>query len=705
MDGGARKLIVMVGLLALTSIISMGVLTTDGNNYPSDEEFFSGCLNLEMSGLEQVKKAVSKRKYVKARKEYIRFLKTRRNPLGEFDWRDFNKTENRKATYKTAEADKIVGNLLTACGQTYQFGVDIDWTVNPSNPYTKEWTWVLNRFDFWNTLKEAYWSTGDERYAKAFVAQLRDWITDNADPPISSFNGEGSMWRTLDAAYRISTTWLNAFYGFLASPNFNDESILMMVKSMYVHGVHLQSHPTSNNWLSMEMNALYKLATFFPEFKTAEEWQKMAADRMFKEQTAQVYPDGAQKELSPGYHGMALNNMLDIYKIATENMSYLPEGYQRGLEKMYECFLKIRLPNGRTPGVNDSYWAVNADDQIKEGLVYFPYRQDFKYIATMGERGTAPTFTSCWMPWAGWYVMRSGWEDNALYALYEVGPYASGHAHEDKLSFVLAGYGDLLLVEGGNYSYDESDFRKYVVSARAHNVSRVDGEDQNRASQRSKKGVVESLAPLNNKWITNEEFDFGEGWYTEGYGPRNNKTVSQYRALLFIRDLGWIVFDVFNPLDKNDHIYESFFHVNSSDATIDEKWAIVTSTKKEKSNIMIIPMRRDGLSVSIANGQIEPEVQGWFNTRGNEIMPIATAIYKRQSAGLCVEPYLFLPVAKGTSLSVVSTFFSYDNSCGVTLSDGTSITMKYGLKDGALSLLKYIISIPNENTQYEVKVL
>ena len=38
----------------------------------------------------------------------------------------------------------------------------------------------------------------------------------------------------------------------------------------------------------------------------------------------------------------------------------------------------------------------------------------------------------------------------------------------------------MLLTEGGNYAYDDFEMRRYVLSTRAHNTIRIDGQDQNR---------------------------------------------------------------------------------------------------------------------------------------------------------------------------------------------------------------------------------
>ncbi len=49
------------------------------------------------------------------------------------------------------------------------------------------------------------------------------------------------------------------------------------------------------------------------------------------------------------------------------------------------------------------------------------------------------------------------------YMLFDAGPFGYGHQHEDALSFVIYAYGKYMLVDPGNYPYDSSEWRKYVL--------------------------------------------------------------------------------------------------------------------------------------------------------------------------------------------------------------------------------------------------
>ena len=151
-------------------------------------------------------------------------------------------------------------------------------------------------------------------------------------PPLWADQGAGSRWRTIEAGIRMQI-WGDTFLLFLPSPSFTDDAIVTMVRSMVEHARYLMTHNTGGNWLTMEMNGLYHVGVLFPEFKEAAEWRRFAAERMRAELESQVYPDGAQYELAPGYHNVALSNFVGIVRLARLAGYELPDGYMEQLEK------------------------------------------------------------------------------------------------------------------------------------------------------------------------------------------------------------------------------------------------------------------------------------------------------------------------------------------------------------------------------------
>lgn len=687
-----EKLLVRFANPSGTSVATTRTFAIMDGPITSDEEFYGNVLNLFYPGLEEVRRAVGAKDYKAAQKAYVKYLKTRQTPVWSFDWRDFDKASSRVAGYDTSAADKVVDNLLSSCSVPYQYGKHIDWAINPTKPYYMEWTWQLSRHPFWRTLGQAYWATGDEKYAKAFVRQLRGWIIDNPLPD-NAANIDYSRWRTIETGIRSAGVWPESFFRFLGSPSFDDESIVMMVKSFYEHGVHLENFPSGGgNWLTMEMNGLYHIAVIFPEFMASPRWEKISAEKLYAEQKIQFLGDGAQIELAPGYHGVSVSNMFSVVPFARLNGKKLPGGYIENFQQMYEYYMNICFPDGKTPAVNDSGWG-DCRSWLQKGYDNFPDRKDFLYVATEGKEGTEPAYKSLWMPWAGWYEMRSGWDSKALHAHFDVGPFSGWHSHEDALSLLLSAYGDRLLSECGTYAYDTSVWRAYAISARGHNVVRVDGKDQEWRKAGDGKSF-ENEEPMGNRWITNDKFDFGEGWYRTGYGPEIDQTVSQYRALLYLKDRCWLMFDMFLPTDNAKHTYETSFHLNEAEAEVKPGLQAVVGTHEGVANLAIVPLNSKGLDVNIVCGQETPEVQGWIHDErcgAYGCRPVATPIYKRQAAGQWVEPYLLYPVKAGEEFPVESVKAKGAGRYIVTFKDGTRITVNLTPGAESLGTLSYSI--------------
>jgi YD repeat-containing protein len=580
-----------------------------------------------------------------------------------------------------ARADEILDHTFRFVGcPPHRLGEQIAWNEDPFS--YDQWAIALNRHTHWLTLGQAYAATGDEKYAREFAAQLKGW-TEAMPVHIGPHWIEGPYTESsraalsLDAGIRMGQTWFPAFCYFRRSPSFGVEAQSAWLTSLYDHALYLmdprQYHETSN-WGTMEANGLLHLGLMLPEFREAPLWRDTAARRLASQLTAQVYPDGAQMELTPGYHGVTLGNLLGALRLARRVGYAMPDGFETGLERMFDYYVRIRVPDGRTPPLNDS-GAESTQRWLEQGHELFPERADLAYFAKAG--GEPPAYTSCLLPHAGWAVMRSGWGPQDSYLLFDAGPFGSGHQHEDKLHLLLHAGGKLLLTEPGNYSYDASDWRRYVLSTRGHNCVLVDGLEQNR---RRVPGTFVATEPLDARWVSAEDFDYAVGTYADGFGPDNDRTVAHRREVLFIRPDYWIVVDVLAPSDDRPHVYEALFHLDVESAAIDETSAAVIG-KTAAGGLAILPLTPQGLSATIAQGQREPVVQGWLPTgRHNELRPIPTAVLRAEGAGRRVLAYALVPFSMETSLPRVEPVASGDGAltAKLTWADGAVHEFAYG---------------------------
>ena len=637
----------------------------------SDQDFFEA-LDLSRSELTAVKKAVDAKDWAGAKKAFAEHIRSRKKPVWFSDWKNRSEPQDRDAEVELVRvgdravknvdldrAGRVVVNKLTSCNVEQDFGSEINWELNPIN--YKEWTWQLSRHPFWVTLGQAYWKTGDEKYAQAFMRQLKHWI-DHVLVPVGEDGNRWyddakmgtdhtNCWRTIECGIRMGQTWPAAFYYFLSSPTFTDDLVCLMVKSMVEHVRHLTLWPRGGNWQTMQANGQYHVGTLFPEFKEAESWRKIAMQSLYEELDKQVYPDGAQIELSSGYHQVSLRNFVMAYSVAKLNAMPVPEDFVTKLERMYHYDLYLAMPNLKMPALNDG-GQTDIRPYLRGGFKFFPERTDFLWGATDKQEGTKPYELSYAFPYAGHFVMRSGWDEQDRYLFFDGGPFGYGHQHEDKLNMMVYAHGRVHVVDPGNYPYDSSQWRKYVLSTRAHNTVMVDGLEQNQRGKSREEYVVSK--PLPHTWISNDKCDYVSASYDLGYGPNRDRSVTHTRYILFVKPDFWIVTDFMKASDGKSHTYEAMFHLDADAALVTEnKRGVVTKNAEGQSNFGIYAIGNKPVSVEIVSGQEEPTVQGWI-PRGKpyECQPIPTPIFKAEGEGTVVMSYVLYPIAAGKTSPV-----------------------------------------------------
>ena len=505
----------------------------------------------------------------------------------------------------------------------------------------------------------AYQETGDEAYAREFAYEVADWVKDCLRPLEGNVNAIGSAWRTIEAGIRMSGSWPSAFYAFRQSPSVADEALLGMVKTFAEHAYHLMPESRfspGSNWGAMESNGLFCVGVLFPEFRDAETWRETAASRLYGELDRQVYPDGMQIELSSSYHQVSLRNFLGPLELARLNDVALPQGYLEKLERMYDYNLYAAMPNGYLAPVNDS-GRSNIRRSLQQAAEFFPERTDFLWMATEGEEGARPARDSYAFPYSGYLVMRSGWDADDLYMLFDVGPFGYGHQHEDKLSLVTYAYGRQHVVDPGNYRYDNSKWRQHTLSAFGHNTVMVDGEGQRRRGAQSRWDYVVK-EPLPHTWISKPDFDYAAGIFDEGYGSEKDRTVTHRRRVLFVKPVEgeagyWVVSDLMTPSDEGVHRYEALFHLDVSpdSVRVDVGSSRVLTQNPIGSNFAIWPAPQAGLSGQVLAGQEEPVLRGW--QQGPEtVAPLPVASYTLAQKGTVRMAYILYPVPEGEDLPI-----------------------------------------------------
>ena len=534
----------------------------------SVEEYLLSKIDLSRDELSAIPSLISGGDLAGAERAYASFVRSRLRPDKYFRLPYYSQENAWKSADETEEDvyERLRHNAVMSCSYLHDFSdAGIQWEANPTPNQYREWTWQLNRHHEFRLLGHLYRETGDEEIAALFVRMFMSW-RESCFCPDDVHGYETLSWRTIEIGIRQTKNWHYALHAFYKSPHFTDHVLCEFFASMWENGWRLRNHPTSNNWLIMEMTGLFHIGLLYPWVKDAAEWKEFAISRLIREMDAQIYPDCFQVELSTGYHHVVISNCHVITDICRVMDEPVPEPLLRGLGRAYDLYPKLCDPSLHTPDINDGGHA-DVSAICRGALLLFPERSDYLYFASGRKEGKAPGFTDIVLPYSGMVIFRDSWEKDSQWAFFESAPFGCGHQHEDKLSFLLYAYGRDMLRDTGNFAYDSSEMRRYVLSTRSHNTVMVDGMEQNRRGRyRWNAGDINKLSDLEAEF--GEDADTAHGVYDEGYGAdyvnvRHERTVVKIKS----RPLGlktfYIVIDDLTSADGRSRRYDAHWQLEN----------------------------------------------------------------------------------------------------------------------------------------------
>ena len=538
------------------------------------------------------------------------------------------------------EADRILAGHIM--GHHWPDGVDWD-----ANPYGYiEWSIIIHFFSYFKPLESAWEKTRNPKYAKGIEAILRDWMRKTPMP--YGVRAGGLAWgHSLIVSMRAFSTLVDAFTVLCDCPETEDRTILNLLKSVYEHAVYLlkfESFPPSNKTIS-EGRALLAVACSFPEFREAEAWYDAASRRLMDDMNIQVMPDGASYELTPGYQISIASWFLDAYKVAEKFGRSLDPELEAGIRRMYDWCVSINRPDFSCPSISDA----GSLDGKYAGALAGPGAilniEAATWIASEGEEGSVPGYTSIARRDSGYFVMRSGWDRDARYLLFEGGPYGRFHQHEDMLSFDLYAHGLPFIVDPGITSYYPNAWTSFYRTTEAHNTVLVDGCGQNRRART----IPEWVESARDKtvWRSDDRSDVAIATYDAGYAGLD-ASIAHRRIVMFVKPDYFLIFDELTG--EGRRTYEALFHFMPYRVLIDTDTRAVRTGRMNPPNLEILPLVK--MTPRVVCGQNDP-VQGWLAIGGQDV-PAPVVVYKKRTALPFRTGYALVPFTDGVSAGVTS---------------------------------------------------
>ena len=509
-------------------------------------------------------------------------------------------------------ANNICSNVISFQNEwdmepcSHSFSIDLNkWSYSPNKD--SEWVYMLNRFEWLNTLLVAFEVTKEKRYLdkwndivfawcensrsyKSREAKFRVWRKLKSHISILSFQRYFSINRPLDVALRIiafydGAKYINSINNNLCWGGVDKEIVseIIFLKSSW------QDWYEYSNWGIIIVTSVLYISIQLNDNETSQ-W---CVDKLLTMCKQQFFDDGCHIECTPMYSVQILISCLRVIGILHEKDIFEEcRVLLISISKRITNFLEIIVkPDGKQPELGDSdntslKTIISISNNILYGykldenlniLTLFQFRELLKDYKICKQQKVCKSFL---FPNAGIGVFRSV---KGSYLLTTNGAYYSGHKHCDNGSFILYKKDKAVFIDTGRYSYRNCKARRFLRSENAHNTILVDG-----------KGVCNPVgvweikkAPyfVENKIIDGNEFF--TGIVCRYNGVINRKIVFIERYFLEIKDVTLIFTHVFFPgrhVIKENYFgaVDSSFYINNGgiDIRVDDQMFYLKKSKR-----------------------------------------------------------------------------------------------------------------------------
>ena len=408
---------------------------------------------------------------------------------------------------------------FTFLNETYKLS-DIGWD---DNKVSKLWRYNLHYFDY--LLQENSESSNQINYQ---IRLIENWIDNNAF-------GEGTAWEPYPTSVRI-INWIKWHW---LCGGFTEKAKL----SLWNQTRWLTSRPEYHlmgNHLFINAKALFFSSALFQLDKDHKIY-KSAISILDKELDEQFLTDGAHFELSPMYHSLAMEDLLDLISISSNlPLNFPKEKIKKKFFKGMEWLKTMIYNNEELSHFNDCANGISPkyselkNHAIRLGLdLRIQENKNLYYHTDSG------------------FIVFDDNHSHLIADVAQIGPaYLPGHSHADILSFELAISGQRIIVNSGTSVYGISLERLRQRSTAAHSTIEIDGQNSSevwsgfRVARRARPFNIE----INSFILQNNNISFNASH--DGYKRLKNGPI--HKRSWFFNKNEWIIEDEISG--KNNHI-------------------------------------------------------------------------------------------------------------------------------------------------------
>lgn len=355
-----------------------------------------------------------------------------------------------------------------------------DWEQDPLN--NRSWQWRLNWLSFLSYLLAYHHKVNNDEVLSFGQAAIESWLdtylkTDTEYP--FEF-----IWHDHATALRAEQLVLFSYYCRDKAPEWskqNAEFLSYLEKGLVVHAEWLEKdsfYSEHTNHGLEQARVLLLLGTVF-EGQQADEWQKIAIQRISSELQFAFTDEGVHVENSPAYHIFVFKVFLGIIKDYPDDvLGDLASQFSQFSAKALNFITHILRPDGLLPPIGDTE-QLPTSDAYKEMFGSTAEYQHFLYALSQGKQGVKPDQLNVVYPKSGYAILRDCWPERnqfkqAFHAIVKIGTSSRYHHQQDEGHVSVYAGGEDWLIDSGLYNYINNDpIRKYMRGRPGHNIPMI----------------------------------------------------------------------------------------------------------------------------------------------------------------------------------------------------------------------------------------
>ncbi len=385
-------------------------------------------------------------KYLKAKQIFWRLINLTPRFITELN--EFPPIINEQLTYNFIPRNNITNDYVQFkfLNETHSLKV-VGWD---DNSISKLWRYNLHYFDYLLQVDNS------DNQIEHQLKLIENWIDYN-------HFGQGTGWEPYPTSLRI-INWIKWHW---FCDGLSDRAKLSLWNQVRWLANRPEYHLLGNH-LFINAKALLFASAFF-RLDSNSKYFKESLSILQKELKEQFLEDGAHFELSPMYHSLAMEDLLDLISISNKVPNNFPS--KEILKKYYKGMTWLETMiynNGELAHFND---CANGIAPKYSDLEAYAIKLDI----AKEERSSN---NRLYIHKESGFVVYKDEKSHLIADFGKIGPdYLPGHAHADTLSFELAVNGERIVVNSGISVYGSSIDRLFQRGTGAHSTIQIDMEN------------------------------------------------------------------------------------------------------------------------------------------------------------------------------------------------------------------------------------